>query len=196
MIQHYKSPLLIIGYSDGNIQLIQYTKELLDTSRKVIVPLKGSAGLILLLSEFNPQHDIPPSITLSDKETILSPMKAMFDGNICCTYGMNGYLQELYTIGYDLKIKQWGLRYAVNPDFTSFEIDDLTAENDGKDLLEGDDAVRNIEKEEEGVLIKQPEVVSGDVGEEENNKKKVYVAEVISPYPHSYIVAADNLGVS
>jgi hypothetical protein len=184
MVKYYKSPFILVSFDDGHVQLIQHSEELFYRDRNIPRPI-GALGMTLLMSDFGTSHTIPSG--LSEKEKPL-PLKLIFDANICDTYGSNGYLQEIYTVGYDLKIKHWGLRYAVNPDFASFEVQSSHSQESktGLEDEEGKESNPTSPKEDEEINNSPTSVDS----------KKVYTEEIISPYPDGYIVAADNLGVS
>ena len=106
MIKQFKEKLLLVTFSDGLTQIIQYSPMLIQPSPIRPQDAKPILGQSILLGEFMAHH----FQMLAEKEVIIN----MFDASKCETFGTNCYLQEVFTLGSDARIVHWGIRYVLD----------------------------------------------------------------------------------
>jgi hypothetical protein len=110
MFRRYKDGLLMVVYNDGIVQLIQFSPELIQSDHgnfMYLDPTKPISGKSFLLCEFQTFHHLVNDNQQGKDESI----QALFDASGCETYGSNAYIQEVFTVGKDLRILHFGLRY-------------------------------------------------------------------------------------
>ena len=133
MIRQFSQQLMLLGYDDGWLQLIQYSEKLLTTDPEKTLQSKAPTLFeTAVLAEFHAHYSdvcndesdeiITPlassrepsaseKVSSSKKKTAKGPLRDIFDATKCKTFGKDGLVIEFFTLGSDLRLVHWGVRY-------------------------------------------------------------------------------------
>ncbi len=117
LIKQVKEQMLLLCYNDGWVQIIQYCEKLLTVKPEEVLenPQIPPNILTVVLAEFQAHCG---GISKGEGETVSkthnSPIKSIFDATKCRMFGENGFIAEFFTLGTDLRIAHWGVRYTVS----------------------------------------------------------------------------------
>lgn len=118
MIRQVKQQILLLCYDDGWVQVIQYCEKLLTVKPEEVLanPQIPPVVITVVLAEFQAHCG---GLSKGEAESKFSklhngPIKEIFDASNCRTFGENGFISEIFTLGTDLRIVHWGIRYTVS----------------------------------------------------------------------------------
>jgi hypothetical protein len=117
MIKQVKEQILFLCYDDGWVQVIQYCEKLLTVKPEEVIanPQIPPNILTAVLAEFQAHCG---GLVKGDGEKPSKlhngPIKAIFNACSCRTFGENSFISEILTVGTDLRVVHWGVRYTVS----------------------------------------------------------------------------------
>jgi hypothetical protein len=169
MIRQFKHNLLNVIYNDGFIQVIQYSNQLISPSQSMSELGKPVIGLTFLLGEFFAFHFPPSDLEGEGKNQYNFSgipsnelLKNVLDASECETFGSNCYLEELFTVGYDLRIIHWGVRYNTIQDTDTVGVRVHNPTNEEKDE-EKDEEASESSSADPMIYSEEVSLLAGDV---------------------------------